>query len=158
VRDVALFGPAAVGVWREGNVKNPRRTSVSAYPDLTVGANIGEPVVERAEPALVDVPRCPTVAEEASKVLSVARPDEDVHVLVVARNARKGLNAPAPDDPPWAIEPVHEGCDGAWVQGFPAPVPAVELYKREMADLGRLRCGRLAGVRRHGPAAYCGTV
>src|SRR4029078_8197028 len=61
VRRVRLVGPAAAGVRRERDVQHPARRRVTTYPQLAVGADVRKALVERTEPAVVDVPRRPAV-------------------------------------------------------------------------------------------------
>src|SRR5690349_21913276 len=104
VVEIALVRPPPVRVRSERHVEHPRGLCVAAYPHLAVRPDLGEPVVERAEPTLVDVPRRPSFAEEASEGLGVAGEDGDAHVLVVARDPGEDLEAPAADDPPRTVE------------------------------------------------------
>jgi hypothetical protein len=139
MRDVALVGPAALGVRRERHVQHPARRRVTAYPQLAVGAYVGKALVKRTEPAVVDVPRVPPIPQEQPERRGVAGEDRDVHVLMVTRHPGERLDAPAADDPPGPVEPVHEVPDRVGRERVEAAVPAHEPVVVEMVRGGRGR-------------------
>jgi len=119
-------------------------TARRGVPRLAVRPDVGEPGVKRPEPAFVNIPGRPPVAEKQSERLRVTGQDRDVHVVVFPTDAREGLDAPPTNDPPRTVESGHERGDGCGFQWVPPAVPAVEFLGRQVTDRGRLCCRRLS--------------
>jgi len=144
VPGVALVRPTSVGVRREGDVQDPWRPRVAAYPDWLSGrtsANRASNGRNQPSSTFQGVHRSPRNSRNASASL------DRIETSMSSCSRRTPVKASMLHPPMTHHGRSNPAMNAAMVAGFqwvPPAVPAVEFLGRQVTDRGRLCCRRLS--------------